>query len=126
MHLRDAAQRVCILYPPAIAMGLADLAAFEHPAQIRCGFDLARMRTRLVNALIKCNIGPAKRVERHGSNHVSGIDKDFASQQSQGSDGQHRLGSINERNRFFRLEYQGLDLRPAQCLCPWKSLSVSI
>ena len=57
MHLRYAAQRVSVLYSAALAVRLANLAAFEHAAQIRRGLHLSAVRTSFMNALIERRIG---------------------------------------------------------------------
>ncbi len=53
MHLRGAAQRVCILDSSTGYVRLADLAAFEQAQQIRGTFALARMRTDSVNTRVE-------------------------------------------------------------------------
>src|SRR5579859_4174128 len=54
VNLWNTSQRVGVLYAAAIAVRLADLAAFEHVPQVRGGFHLSAMRTRFMNTLIKC------------------------------------------------------------------------
>ena len=73
VDLRNAAQRICVLHSPALAMGFANLAALEHLSQISRRRNLARMRTRAVNSLIKCYVGAPQRIQRHRANHVGRI-----------------------------------------------------
>src|SRR4029077_19258784 len=72
VHLRYAAQRISVLHSPALAMGLANLAAFEHAAQICSGFYLPRMRAHLVNTDIERRIGSFQGVARKSAQHIRG------------------------------------------------------
>ena len=60
VYLRNAAQGIGILHATALAMGLANLAAFEHFSQIGRGLDLSCMRARPVNAFVEGHIGAAQ------------------------------------------------------------------
>ena len=110
VDLRDAAQRVSVLHAAAVAMRFANLAAFQHAPQVGCGLYLSGMRTRLVNALVKSGVGALERVAAQAAQHVGGIDQRFGCQQRQSSNRQHGLGSVDQRNGFFGLEHQRLDL----------------
>src|SRR5205085_853603 len=63
VDLGDTSQSVGVLDASAVAMGFANLAALEKLAQVRGGFELAVVRTRAMNAFVKCNVSAAKRVE---------------------------------------------------------------
>ena len=93
----------------AFAMGFANLAAFEHPAQVGGGLDLSGMRTCSVNTLVEGDIGASQRVESHRTDHVGGIDQDFRRKQREGSDREHGLRAVDQRNSFFGFENQRLD-----------------
>ena len=116
MHLRNAAQRISVLHSPALAMRLANLAAFEHAAQVCGGFHLSGMRAHLVNAHIERRIGSSQGVARESSQHISGIHESLCCEQCQGADRQHGLCAIDERDRLFGFKDKRLDLGPLQSL----------
>ncbi len=116
VHLRDAAQRVGILHAAAVAVRLADLAAFQHAPQVGRGLHLSGVRTRLVNALVKCRVGPFERVAAQAAEHVGGIHQCFRRKQRQRAHSQHGLRAIDQRDGFLGFQYQRLDLRPLQRL----------
>ena len=110
MHLRHAAQGISVLHPVAIEMRFAQPAAFEHLAQIRGRPELARVRTRLMNAFVEGHIGAPQRVERERADHVRSIGQNFGRQQSQDPNCQHRLRSVDQGNGLFGLKHQRFDL----------------
>ena len=114
VHLRDAAQRVRVLHPAAVAMRFANLAAFEHLAQIRRSLHLSAVRTRFVNAFIEGRVGAFQRVAAETAQHVGGIHQRFRSQQRQRAHRQHALRAVDERDGFLRFQHQRLDLRSLQ------------
>src|SRR5207237_9699193 len=57
VHLRNTAQRISILDASTIAMRLSNLAAFEQSTEAGCTLTLARVRSRVVDALVRCEHG---------------------------------------------------------------------
>jgi hypothetical protein len=53
MHLRNTAERIRVLHTSALAVRFANLATFEHPAQVRRGLGLAAVRTHFMNAFVE-------------------------------------------------------------------------
>src|SRR5207302_9413222 len=91
VHLWHAAQRVGILNLVAMAMGLANFAAFDELAKVGRGPQLARMGPRFVNAFIKGDIGAAQHVQGEGADHVRRFNQYFRCLQGEGSYRQHAL-----------------------------------
>ena len=110
MHLRHAAQRVGVLHPVAIAMRLAQRAAFEHLAQIRGRPKLTRVRTSLMDAFVERHVRASQGVERERADHVRRIGQDFSRQQRQDSHRQHRLRAVDQGDGLLGLKHQRLDL----------------
>ena len=77
-------------------MRLANLTAFKHPAQVAGGMDLAAMRSRLMNTIIKRNVGSTQSVERHGTDYIGGINQSFSREQRQRSHRQHCLRAVDQ------------------------------
>ena len=109
MHLRNTAQRICILHFATFAMRVPNRAALEQLPQIRRCLDLSGVRPRSVNSLVKRGIGPLQRVERKRSNHVGGIRQHLGREHAQRSTRQHRLCPVDERNRFLGFQHHRLN-----------------
>ncbi len=120
VHLRDAAQGIGVLHPAAFAMRFANLAAFEHAPQIRRRLHLTTVRPSLVNALVESGVRALERVATQAAQQVGRIHQRFGREQRQRTHGQHALRAVDQRNGFFCLQRQRLDLRPLQHISCWK------
>jgi hypothetical protein len=110
MHLRDTAQGVCILHASAGAVRFANLAAFEHLAQVRRCLHLSVVRARFMDALIEGRVSAFESVTAKAAQHVGRIHQRLGRQKRQCAHGQHALRPVDERNGFFGFEHQRLDL----------------
>ncbi len=70
VDLRNAAQRVGVLHAAAGPVRFANLASFQHAAQIGCGLCLSGMRTRLVNPFVESRVGSLECVARQSTQYV--------------------------------------------------------
>ena len=62
-----------------------------------------------MNAFIKGHIGSTKRVEGQGTDYVGRISQSLRRKQRKRSDGQHCLGSVDERDGFLGFQNQRLN-----------------
>src|SRR6185312_1208648 len=104
MHLRDAAQRVRILHLAAFAMGFTNLAALQHQSKIMSDHELSGMRPCRLDALIESHIGSAQSIDAESRDDISTAGEIFGLQGRKQANGQHRLRSIDERDRLFCLK----------------------
>jgi hypothetical protein len=116
VHLRNAAQRICILDPATVAVRFANLTAFEHLAQICRRLHLASVRARFVNALVEGGIRALQSIAAKTSQDIGRIYQRLGGQQRQRANGQHSLRPVDERDGFFGFEHQRFDLRLLECV----------
>src|SRR5438132_11676465 len=83
---------------------------------MRGHFDLSRMRTGGVNALVESDRRPAQCFERHCAGDVSEACNSFSAMQRERADGSHRLCAVQECESFFYFELKWLDFSAAQRL----------
>ena len=79
-----------------------------------------------MNALVKRRIGSFERVTAESAQHVGGVNQRFRRQQRQRAHAQHGLRAIDQRDRLFCLQHEGLDLRTLQRLATRKPYALFI
>ena len=83
---------------------------------------MARVRTHSCNARIECGGAAAQRVKRKSRCDVGSIHGDFRFAQRDRREREHRLRAVEQREAFFRFEYQRRDscgthgLRAGHCV----------
>ena len=107
MHLRHATQTVGVLNAGVVfQVRLANLAACEQLAQMTRHFQLALMRTRRMNAFIKCDRCSFQGFERHCPRNVRKPRQSLGPVERQSANSSHRLRSIQERQSFLHLQLE--------------------
>ena len=111
MHLRHAAQAICILHPRIVVpVRLANLALLEQTPQMRRRRHLSRMRPHRVNPLVEGRRRTFERLQRHRSGQIGQLRHTQGARQRQPTDGRDSLRSVQQRQALFCLEHQRLDL----------------
>src|SRR6185503_12010185 len=77
--------------------------------------DLSGVWARCMNALVKSDWRPAQSFERHRTSDVSQPGQSLSTMQREGTDGAHRLRSIEKREAFFYFQLQRRNLRAFEC-----------
>ena len=70
-----------------------------------------------MNTFVEGDVGAAQGVEGKRADHVGRIDERFSCEQSQRSQSEHRLRSVDQRDGFFRLKNQRLYFGATQSIC---------
>ena len=105
MHLRHAAQTVGILHPRIVLrVRRADLAFAQKRAEMAGDRLLPGMRAGVVNARVESDRGSLQRFEGHRAGDIGDARETFRPEEGETADGVHRLGAVEQRQAFFRLE----------------------
>jgi hypothetical protein len=116
MNLRHTSQTVSILHARIVhEMRLTNLTISQQLSQMSCDFDLPRMWTRSMNALVKSYRSALERFERHRSGDVSETNQSFRAIKRERTDCSHRLRAVKKRKAFLHFQLQRRNLRALEC-----------
>ncbi len=115
MHLRHAAQAICVLHPGVVfAMRLANLRTLHQPHQVSSRVNLPFVRPCQMNSRIKCRWRTHQSLQRHCARQVAEPHHAARSRRRKRAHCGHRLRAVQERQSLLRSQRQWLKPRPPQ------------